>query len=467
MTLRKGYLSQKSAFSIPKKRWVISIFFSLVISFTLYAFFCFIRTFAFFIEESFFGYFFIGNGPVTISEEELFWQNFSFALLALVVGYAIFLVFVFTRPLQFNFSNSKRGRIVNDQTFLSFNLYYFFFKILFLSSLLIASELIQIFNQFRFLFYLLALVLFLESYKYILLIFRRSVYKYMIFSGILIIVLSFIFACFDVFNTKKLEAFLLEKNPKIDLPIAEFNTDTLQRFSSFYTSNLHIIKVVKKENEIQYHLDGGDYFSLKELYSKIQKDETEYHFLPQIVAVYAPADMMMSEINKMRMVVYDLYFSRGILFVTLEEGFRMRNPRGILKKDWFTEKKMQQFLLENDMVSQNQSYPLQQQNIEELHLISVQIKGGNYFINGERINKDNLMDTFLKYINDNNGFHLVYEEKNTTYQEFITIYSTYRQALALLRESEQKTYSDTQQNEQDRVKTIYPMRFYENEGFER
>jgi hypothetical protein len=138
-----------------------------------------------------------------------------------------------------------------------------------------------------------------------------------------------------------------------------------------------------------------------------------------------------------------------------------------LKKDWFTEKKMQQFLLENDMVSQNQSYPLQQQNIEELHLISVQIKGGNYFINGERINKDKLMDTFLKYINDNNGFHLVYEEKNTTYQEFITIYSTYRQALALLRESEQKTYSDTQQNEQDRVKTIYPMRFYENEGFER
>src|SRR5690606_17921924 len=148
-------------------------------------------------------------------------------------------------------SNYKRAAIVNSQVFLGFNFYHLFIRLFFLVGLAVADFLtFSELKTYSFFIYLAAIVLFLENWKVILRVFRKRAYGYMVVSALFVLISACSFRFTSVFDYKKIARFLLENNPKIDLPVTDFETVESSLFKP------HLIRVIKinKENEpVKYY----------------------------------------------------------------------------------------------------------------------------------------------------------------------------------------------------------------------
>lgn len=470
MSLEKGFLGH-SKISILNKRAVIGFFISFGISIGLYSLLSFLRFIVILLQSNIYN-----NGHIHISNDDLYWQNFCFALISFVFGHSIFLLSIFTKPLKFTFSNLKRRSILNNQVFLGFNFYYLFFKVFFLILFIVASEVFFLFSDNYFLFYLFAIVLYLESWKTILLVFKKKAYKPLFINAILIILLSFIIAFTSIFNMKKLYNVLSEINPKIDLPVVNYK---FLNHSNTIRWKVNVIKINTIDHQNTYILNETIHSNFQDLYTNLNNEkQLQRHFYPSNFLIFAPSKIKMTEINKIRFMVFDLQNSFNFYFVTANTLENKDELRALSKRDFFSEQKIIKFLKDNDLPADRPPPPppppfLSNIEISENKKIRLQIEGGDYFINENRIDKNHLEEAFEKHIIKQNSIHFIYSEEETTYQEFLTAYSAYRKAIYNLRGAAQKVElmienfrdlnREAYEADQNRVITMYPIRYLEND----
>jgi hypothetical protein len=467
MSLKKGYLSQKNEVIISKKRVIISLFLALGISIGLYSIISSIKLFGIILANDF-----DNNGAILISPENSHWQNFSFALVSFALGHSIFLMALFTKPLKFKFLEINRSRIVNNQVFLSFNFYWLFFKVFLLLLFIIAEEVFYHFKSYYFLFFLFALVLFLESWKTILLIFRKRAYKYMLIHSLLLVILSFLLAFNSIYNVSKVESYLNSVNPYIEIPVLKSeNLVNIPNFRSYYGSNSIRVKLLNENNQITYLLDGQKHDDLNSLLEQIKEDRDQRrHFPFRVIKIYAPAKIQMAEINKIRRLAFKLFYSFGVEFVFSHSEFKTNDLSEILIRDWFDQVKKDEFEIYPDLPPPPTPPSIE---IKNESLINVAIENEHYFINSKIVEGKDLESEFLKYINEYNFFHLVYSEDKTNYKQYLVVYLAYRNAVERLRNQAQKVellsenfrYTNRTEYEEDqrRIKSLYPIRFIEND----
>ncbi len=278
--LKKGFLRDRYPVKISSLRLWISIFFGVATALGLYFFFSVFRDVFRMMDFS------ISNGPLLIEKSERFWQNINFAMLSLVLGNSIAIGDVFKRPIKSVIPNYKRLSIQNDQTFFGFNFLYVFFKIYVLFGVFAAfySDL-KVITNYSLFFVLLSIAIFFESWKTILLIYRRKVYRFLLLNVLVLTILTFAFGQINMLDINKLDSLLLANNPRIELPTSSFHNE--ERNASCF------IKIVKEDDTIKYFVDDLE-LSFEELPKRIH-NRYRYELLHRLsICILAPYDIEIS-----------------------------------------------------------------------------------------------------------------------------------------------------------------------------
>tara|TARA_R110000850_G_scaffold16697_6_gene51856 strand:- start:46833 stop:48266 length:1434 start_codon:yes stop_codon:yes gene_type:complete len=466
--LIKGCFTNKAGIEVPKASFALGIFFSITYAYCFYSFLLLLRLVYRIFEQSYFL-----NGPVIINESIRFEQNFYFALLSLSLYNSLWIIAIFKKPISFKFKSSRRYSIINDQVFLSFNLSHVILKVF--NGILIffvGFSSLDIFHSYKYLVFLITLVMLLENWKNIIRVFSIKVYKYIILNAIILISLAYGFAYTSVFAIEKIDSKLLANNPVIDLPEANFSTYEDPRLDVNF-GYPRILKIVKKEDVVFYQLNG-QFYSFNDLFKHLESELTSFGFENfGTYYVFAPSQIEMSEILKVKKLLYVLN-KRKIKYVVSDLSRDKHNLRGIYTKIFFGLDIHQIFSEETGLFLSDlpPGPPEPHPGFLNLEIIMVHISSDSFKINNTIIEKTNLFDKFFEKLDSTTGVHFMYEE-SIPYQDYITVYSEYRRAIDSLRRKHQKVELKSKnfrflnlneyKEDQNRLKAMYPIRFLEND----
>ena len=397
----------------------------------------------------------ISNGPLILDTSTRYWQNFNFAVLSLVLGNALFLATLFKRPSKSVMSNYKRLAIINNQIFLPFNFFYAFVKCFFLFGFFATLVFdLSVLINFTPLFILLFFVVFFESWKTILLVFRKRSFCILLINFLVIIAFSFALATTSVFNYKKTDVILLENNPIVELPESNFRQ---------YNQPIYLfLKIIKQDKKIVYNLNGQNY-DLVGLSTAIVDFNGYYYNQNKTVHILAPYDLPISELKKVEREL--LYINKNeIVYVTKKPSpqFTSRvNFKGIDKLIFFDS--LQAPLQLNPFPKKEF---LKNQNIVKVNV------GNKYFIKGNEVEEQNLLSIFKSLIDSSTVFHFQYLD-DVTYQKYITVYSKYEEAIFELRKKEEmvkynERFPNNEKYQQDQIRLMhkYPTNYFEDYSFD-
>jgi len=464
--LQKGFLRDRYKLHISKRRFLASVVLGLGASLCIYVFFCGFQLVYRIMECD------MGNGPLIYSESSRYLQNINFAVLSLALGNSIFLGTIFKISSKSNLPSYKRISIQNNQAFLGFG-----FFVLFAQSFTIAGIVTSlVFDPMMFststpLFVLIALVLFFESYKGILRLFRKKAFKLMWVNLLVLAVLTFGLASNSIFDFNRLDELMLAQNPPVDVPESSFK-------SLPHRHRGRIIKLIYEGGEVRYQVDGA-FMNLEQL--RVIFRDKEYSFAQYYgrgeAYLLAPKSVPMGEIWK---IEDELYLTEQVylMYVTNRpkplstSRFELKG----IKKHLYSSAHLRQ--LTN---GKPQPPLLTEEFIAKQKIVRVQIEDG-FVAQGNRLTKAELLPYFKKTIDSTTLFYFKYDE-TVLFENYMTLYGSYRQAVYELRKEDEivaldeelynegglffkRNNEEAYEADQRRIQRKYPARYIENYEFE-
>ena len=460
--LQKGFLRKKENIHISRSRFLRAVLYGIATTLGVYTLLCGLREGFRTLD------FLMSNGPTIFDDVTRNWQNVNFALISSVFGNSIFIGTIFMSPVKGSILKYKRLAILNDQIFLGGNFLYLFFKLFALFGIFAAISFdFNYLKEHMYIFVLLAIVLFLESWKHIIRVYKRKAYKLMIINLLAIVFVVFTVSKISIFNYKKIDAALLEKNPKIDLPISSFrnNKNTWKR---------DFLKIYSENDVIKYNLNRES-ISFDEIFDRIVASQSRYHDWGnerRPVFIFASHNLPISEVKKVeKELAYALI--RKLIYVT-------RKPYGQFtsrfESDGIHYSLNWANLSEKDFKERALSPPpilssINQNFFKDKRFIDVDIRDTFRIEGKEYTNKKELVLFFKEHINDTTCFNLKYLP-TTSFQNYISALGIYKQALIELRdEITTLNWQDVEYNwslreqyetEQYKARNVYPYTMLEN-----
>ena len=425
--IQKGFLRNKNKFDISKKRFWTSVIVGLITSFSVYTFFCLFR---FVFRTMDFGY---ANWALIIDPKDRYWQNFIFAISSLIFGNSLLIIYLFKKPVKSLVRETRRSNIINNQYFLVFNYFYLFVKLAFLVTVLAlsATEFNRFLSPFKEIVFLIVIVLYLESWKSVIRIYRIKSYKYIILNAIIIVLLAFVFSFTSVFDYEKYDAKYELSNPYIDFPQSKFISEN----NIYYFKKL---KIWKQDQTINYSLDGQKVSSLKELAELLESFSSyEYYFRKLTILILAPNDISFVEIKKIEKLMFGLNINRIKYIVKESSKFEDRySTKGIQKRLLFKKNAINKFWSDHHLkIRDIVSSSVPSINFKNNNFVDIKI-GDKYYFNDKIVPKKILVNYFKNNISDSTVFHYHYN-KSISYQKYITLFSAHREAVDYLRRRDQ------------------------------
>jgi len=250
MSLKKNFLSPRiSELEISKRDFAIGIFIGLLFSFGFYSFLVVGRELfrIMSIQENF--------CPWIIRSAQIHQYNLFSAFWAVLMGQSFSFNYWMTKPIKAPIRiRIRRKSILNDQRNLSWSFTFVFTHIFFILGLLFgfgSNEsflVLDDFESYRFIFYLIIIVLFLNSFLGIRLLFKRYSLKYMLISAIAVSILSFSISRINVVDSERIN----------------------RRSKNHSFSNLHLPEATGFEYVHDYYLNPRYYIAYSEQDSNIE-----------------------------------------------------------------------------------------------------------------------------------------------------------------------------------------------------
>ena len=449
---RRFYDSAVNFRNISKKRLAISIIIGLLSALTIYSFFYILR-------ESFRGLsLMFANVPKIISEEDRSNYNFFFAGLSVVFGNSIAISYFISSPQKLlSRRNIYRSRILNDQIFLNFNFSYWFTKI---------GLVFGIFStcciDFDFLPFfiipsiLLLVVMYLESWKTLSRIFGKNRYKYQLIHFITILILALGISRLNILDYKMIDEIYLKNSPIYDLPLSAFYNSKNARYDREFSFKIKIDTI----NQLSV-LSNKQWISLNDVASEVMMNRASIReeLIPFLsTRIWANGNVHLYHIKNIEAELYKVNQRRIIYNVYSEDlqSYRYEN-RGIKKR-------LTSWIL-NFSKSKNLNIPMSE--ISETHRTyndTLKVKIGKEIrVDGKAVQSDKLIEEFKKNIDPEIVFEYSYN-KETSYQDYITVISSHFQAAYELRElnrtifdSGVKIQTKEYNNKQKKLRETYPI----------
>ena len=191
MALFKGFLRSKPKLEIPKYKYLVSFVIGLLLAYSLYAIQYITREMirASSISE---------DDLWMLSDSEVSFYNLIFAFVAFIMAQSFCFEFLFNQPKRtFNTKPGRLQTIVHEQRFLNWYFLAWFSKVAIMYGLLFCTAglgdfyIMSFYPDFNYMFILMVVVLFLQTWNGLLLTFKRRAFKWMIVSLLILTTLSF------------------------------------------------------------------------------------------------------------------------------------------------------------------------------------------------------------------------------------------------------------------------------------
>ncbi len=219
--------------TIRKPRLVLGLFVGLAYSFSLYGLLVVLRE-----AIRIMSYDHVFNFWV-LNEEEVTFYNLFYAFIAVIFGQSACFSF-WTEGMREKLRRypTRQVRMIHDQRFLNFSFLMWFGQLAFLYGLFFSfsyvdmNSFLSFYPQYVYIFVLLILVLFLQSWVSIRLVFTRGSLRWMLISALLVSALSFGLSRIPIVDNKKLDAVAYQGNLLLHYSFDRPGSDNFDRVTS-------------------------------------------------------------------------------------------------------------------------------------------------------------------------------------------------------------------------------------------
>ncbi|MDC8005605.1 hypothetical protein POV27_16215 [Aureisphaera galaxeae] len=389
-------------------------------------------------------------------------------MISVAFGNSVFLGTLFTRPVKGTLRRNRRLAILNDQLFFGANFIYVFFKVYILFGIFASMCFdLRYLIDHNYMFVLIAVVMFLESWKHITRTFRKSAFKVLLINALVLGAVSLVLSQTSIFNYKKMDAALLAGNPKIDVPISSFES-TNEEWGWDH------LKVYMDDGTVKYNLNKEP-IQFEDIYIKVVERRSRFRWgMPgrSHVCLLASHDLPISEIKKIEKQLF-LAEARKIMYVT-------RRPEGQFTSrydlDGLAYSISPDDLDDSDYLEGGIPLPppvpdvLMKELFADKEEIVINLDDAITIQEKKYVDRNELLRFFKDHINNKTYFNLKFEP-STSYQNYISVLGIYKQALSELRDEvttidwENARYGDTRykyEEEQREAKEMYPYSLLHN-----
>nr|WP_299340556.1 hypothetical protein [Allomuricauda sp.] len=241
-------------------------------------------------------WFSISDGDLwLLTDSEVDFYNLIFAFIAVIFGQSSCLVYWFDRPEKvFNLRTGRLRSIVHEQRFFNWYFLAWFSKVATMYGLLFGMAsfggfyMIRMYPNFKYLFILIVIVLFLQVWNTLLLTYRRRAFVWMIISAIIVSALSFGLSRINLVNYKALNEQVISRRLDVQYHL-RLPTAAGYKQASFRYRHQPVVSVVTpKERTDRVEsilLLGKEECTLAELTREIKKLKS---LLPQELQIGMP-----------------------------------------------------------------------------------------------------------------------------------------------------------------------------------
>ena len=297
---------------IERKNFILSIVLGIIFSFIFYSFLCLSREIirVLSITTTF--------DVWILSDREVSFYNLFFAFLSLLFAQAICFSQWFGKNRKpFEKLNIQKTAIINDQWFLNNVFLCWFTRSSTLYALFIgtASEggfyFFSFYPKYNFLFILILIVLFLQTWVSIRRVYKQKALKWMLISALSISVLAFAYSKINLVDYQKINRIILSKNIAYTykLELAEVNT-----FEYLHHRNMSEIYVVKPSDTTKSTnpliLFNGNEFSFDNLEQELLNYMKPRDLSFEICRLHIDKSIKMSFINQLKEILTNTGFRR-------------------------------------------------------------------------------------------------------------------------------------------------------------
>ncbi|MEP1487648.1 MAG: hypothetical protein ABJK28_04410 [Algibacter sp.] len=459
---RRFYDASINLKNISRERLVLGVVIGLVSAITIYHFAYLLRELFRLMSNGF------GHLPNILSESERRFYNWFFAALSLVFGNSIAIVIIFGGTNHyFGKRQFKNRRIINDQIFLNSSFAYLFLKICFVIGVFSMS--FTDFNflpEFKYFIILLVIVLYLETWKTLSLIFKKHRFKYILIHFLILFFSSYLLSNLEIVNYQNTDNNQLKFKPITKLPKSNFDN------VSWRTNYIDVFLKDKNEGKLSFGYYENDlnniYLDFLDFKLKLNKRFQDN----SAIRISANKDEKMSRIKYIESQVRKAKIPY-IIFGTFEQDIhakRFSNAGIIIKLSDSTHQ--EDNILDEFYLNKPHFYKMAN-NLDPKVTLKIRISE-KLTINDSIIPNNLLIQKFQQNINENTLFQYEFNS-NTEYQNYITVLSSHLKAIKILREKHNKVklkwdnekfkYTNKEQfmKEQQRLRFKFP--FYVTEKY--
>lgn len=305
MTLAKKFLHQEPDFiQISRFKIIIGILVGLFFAFALYSFLYLIREVfrILSVTETY--------DLWILTDKEVHFYNLIFAYISVIFGQSIAFSFWLDRPKSiFRKQNLRKTTILNDQRALNWYFLSWFSKLAIVFGLMFGLTfrggfyVFSLYPEYNYIFILIVIVLFSQTWNTISLSFKRKGQKWMLISGVLLSITAFGISRINLIDYKTINLNYLKKNIHYNYNLELPESESYKRIEKkSLTENIYLVDSKQNKNESIIIADN-EQISFEKLHEKIiewQSVRYEYDVPYMVYRLHIHKSIKMDFVNQVK-----------------------------------------------------------------------------------------------------------------------------------------------------------------------
>jgi biopolymer transport protein ExbD len=451
-------------FEIPRFRLITGVSIGLFYSFAFYSFLYLIREVFRIISVT------EDYDLWILTDQEVNFYNLFFAFISVIISQSVCFAFWFDRPRKFFEKRHYRiTTIVNDQRVLNWYFLSWFSKLAIVFGIMFGLAfhggfyVFSFYPDYNYVFILIIIVLYLQTWNTIGLTFKRKSLKWMLLTGVIISIIAFGLSRINLIDYKTINQNYLVKNIHHNYRLELPETNSCERlFRRSLIENIYVVKS-KNQNETEPLIivenKKIDLYELKDKIMDWQSMRGEYDKYHMIYQLHIDKTIKMEFINQVKTELaksggtriayavvpknpeYDIRFYKDYSFQTQIPNWH---------SDWF---------LLKDIYNDINSF----QNIININ----QSISGECFINDKPVENDKIKQILRHLITNDTDYIIKFHVNDSVrFSDYFRVVSYSREVVNELRnEYSKETYSEQfdwlDYENGEEVKRKYPLRLFE------
>ncbi|MDQ2177054.1 biopolymer transporter ExbD [Marinifilum sp. D714] len=451
-------------FEIPRFRLITGILIGLFYSFAFYSFLYLIREVFRILSVT------EDYDLWILTDKEVYFYNLFFAFISVIISQSVCFAFWFDRPRKFfEKRHYRKTTIVNDQRVLNWYFLSWFSKLAIVFGIMFGLAfhggfyVFSFYPDYNYIFILIIIVLFLQTWNTIGLTFKRKSLKWMLLTGVIISIIAFGLSRINLIDYKAINHNYLVKNIHNNYRLELPETNSYERlFRRSLIENIYVVKSKSQNENEPFIIVENKKIDLYELKDKImdwQSMRSEYEIPHMVYQLHIDKTVKMGFVNQLKNELaksgvtriayavvpinpeYDIRYYKDFSFQTWLPNWY---------SDWFNPKEIY------DDINRTQ-------NIIEIK----QGTSGKCFINDKTVENDKIKQ-ILKHLITNDLDYIIKFHVNDSveFSDYFRVISYSREVINELRnEYSKETYSEQfdwlDYEKEKEVKRKYPLRIFE------